>query len=282
MKSSNAAKGQQELFTQQRRYPRVYLQNVQSAHPRLAKILGARGSWSAPKGVPSNASPVCDLSYTGIAFLLSPADTAAAEVFAGHAGQVFELTLHLAGEKSAHVAPAKLARVTSEVAAFDFLPLATEVRIALDRFLHAKLIGLSMRSISPEFFAREPQTQVMSHWFQGPQNSNIILWHETSGEMNKAVVETGGDWLQWTMGPQGGQIEERLGSPDADESDPLSRTNFLGERVRDVSYGAGLHLVNSEASAQPVTPFLARVLDLLTHVPDEEKVLQPLVRALAR
>ena len=231
--------------TNDRRFPRVYLHSPGTA---LSKVLGARGGWAG-----SSELSVCDLSYTGVAFLRS---TQAHGKLSFQERERLDLVLHLAGEKLPVKAQAVLVRSNEQIVAFDFRPLSTGTRLSIERFLQSKLIGLHLRPVAREHYRATEALVGMTHWFQGPANTNVLLWFDEL-TLKKAVVEVGGDWLQWTAGPGRGQVQERV------ESD-VNR----GDRSEQVLTLRGL------------SPFVSRVVDILAHVPDEEKVLMPLIRAL--
>ncbi len=242
-----------------RRFPRVYLHTLQ---PELAKVLGARGGW-----VGSSELAVCDLSYTGVAFLRS---AMAHGPISFRERERMELVLHLAGERAPVKVQATLVRATDAVVAFDFKALNSSTRLIIEKFLQSKLVGLHLRPVAREHYRSAETLEGLTHWFQGPANTNILLWYSELS-LKKAVIEVGDDWLQWLATPtqglnqagcqsgsvRGSHIQERLA--------PMTVKEFSS---RDVITLLGL------------SPFVSRVVDILAHVPDEEKVLIPLIRVL--
>ena len=228
-----------------RRFPRVYLHTQQAP---LAKVLGARGGWAG-----NSELSVCDLSHTGVAFLRS---AMAHGPLSFRERERLEITLHLAGERVPVKAQATLVRANDSVVAFDFRPLTSSTRLAIEKFLQSKLVGLHLRPVGRDHYRTTETLEGLTHWFQGPANANVLLWYSEL-TLKKAVIEIGDDWLQWTSGQGKGSIQERL--------NPLTLKELGGGDV---------------LTLRGLSPFVSRVVDILAHVPDEEKVLIPLIRAL--
>lgn len=244
---ANTASGvlEQSRSFNDRRYPRVYLH---TQHAPLAKVLGARGGWAG-----NSELSVCDLSHTGVAFLRS---AMAHGPLSFRDRERLEITLHLAGERETVKAQATLVRANDAVVAFDFRPLKSSTRLAIEKFLQSKLVGLHLRPVGRDLYRTTETLEGLTHWFQGPANANVLLWYSEL-TLKKAVIEIGDDWLQWSAGPGKGSIQERL--------NPLTLKELGGGEV---------------LTLRGLSPFVSRVVDILAHVPDEEKVLIPLIRAL--
>lgn len=210
-------------FPHARRFPRVYL------HPSAHSPVMA--SWDEGKFL-----PVYDVSHTGLAVML-PRGAVPAQ------GEDVLLRLRIPREPEI-VISATVARVSDIIVGFEFAEVDTEARVALERFLSAKVRGLHLRRIDPSVFVKEEGGERFTHWFQGPADTNVVLWYE-SLRLTRAKVEIGEESLEWEIGPEG----ERL------------------EVLRAVSRSA---------------PFVTRVLDMLSQVHDEEKVLLPLFEVLSR
>ncbi len=231
----------------QRKFPRIYLRNSARSP---APALGARLLW--PGGP---ALEIFDLSYVG----------AAAVRGAGvdpKPGDALNALVELSGENAPIPFMGEVARVTEQVIALRFDTLQTEARRALDRFLHAKLLGLHMRPIDRKFFS---STAGFTHWFHGPNNTDVFLWYEGAA-LAKAVVEIGGDFLKWKKGRFfAGVTRQVLDREDDDYLKPLLDGDF------DAEAGGG---------ETGLTPLMSRSLDLLSQIDDPDRVLQPLVDAL--
>jgi len=282
------------MMMDQRRFPRIYLQQALPT-PQTASILplmsvmsvaGASALWTS-----GERFEVCDLSYTGIALLRaggadgeegkqeSASDTTLA------VGTVVKFQLQLMGQPLIGI-EGRIVRATGRILALDFEPLSTDARVALEKFLQAKLIGLHLRSIDPVFFSggassngngtSENRTsdsigisdeKRYTHWFQGPNNTNVLLWYDNLS-LRRALVESGGDWLNWVAGPGGGTVVEgyasrkRAANPaDSDASDSNEKGAYARPLQRDVSISL-------------------RAIDILSQASDPTKALTPLLQAL--
>jgi hypothetical protein len=193
---------------------------------------------------------VYDLSYSGAALVRTPRVDPLQ-------GDHISVDVHLSGQPEFSVT-GEVVRVTEKIVAITFGPMATEARTALERFLHAKMIGLHVRPIDPKYFARPGSA---THWFHGPNNTNIFLWYEHT-KLVRASVEVGSDFLNW----QNGQFTEGQSSQFLDyENDDYARPLLEAEPI---------------ASAIGLTPVMERILQVLSQVVDPEKVLEPLINAL--
>lgn len=231
----------------QRKFPRIYLQSSARA---AAPILGASAHWPGGQKL-----EVFDLSYIGVAVLKQAGMEA-------KIGEKRTVQIELSGEDAPIDFPGEVARITDRVVALRFDTLPTQALRALDRFLHAKLLGLHMRPIDRKFFS---QTATFTHWFHGPNNTDVFLWFEELA-LKKAVVEIGGDFLKWKGGTFfTGVARQVLDREGDDYLKPLLDGDF------DAESGAG---------QVGLTPMMSRTLDLLSQIDDPAKVLQPLVNAL--
>lgn len=230
-----------------RRFPRIYLQNP--ARP-LAPILGAQMVW--PGG---HKLEVFDLSYIGIAAVRKTGVDV-------KVGEKLTVQVELSGEAKPISFQVEVARVTEGILALRFDTLQTEARRALDRFLHAKLLGLHMRPIDRSYFS---QTANFTHWFHGPNNTDVFLWYENQ-TLVKALVEIGGDFLKWKNGSFfAGLAKQSAEHEDDDYLKPLLEGAFDAETAVD---------------DKGLTPMMSRVLDLLSQIDDPNKVVQPLIDAI--
>jgi hypothetical protein len=125
---------------------------------------------------------VVDLSHTGIAMLRE--DIADHELPDVTKSEPLSLVLGLQPSFTAQV---NLVRHSERIMAFEFTNVPTEGRMAIDRFLDPKMIGLNMRPIDKAFFS---SGETFSTWFCGPRDTNFFLW--TSGpRVERAIIQMG-------------------------------------------------------------------------------------------
>lgn len=227
----------------QRRFPRIFLQK--SNRP-LSLILGAKCVW--PTG---DRLDVHDLSYVGAAFVRTQRTEP-------RVGEKLDLVMELVGLPPFEI-PVEVARLTDKLIAVAFGPLTTEARQTLESFLHEKMIGVQVRGIDPKYFAKPGN---FTHWFHGPNNTNIFLWYEEM-KLKQATVEFGPDLLNF----KGGVFTEA----DAEQYVDFEQDDY----VKPV-------LERSQIKQTPAgfTALMGRILNMLSQVDDPERVLEPLLQAI--
>ncbi len=229
-----------------RRFPRIFLQK--SSRP-LTHLLGAKAIWNNREQI-----DVHDLSYVGAAFVRSLGINA-------QPGETVAINLELSGQPPFHIS-CEVMRVSDKLIAVAFAPLSTEARVGLERYLQEKMIGLHMHPIDPKYFAKPGQ---FSHWFHGPNNTNLFLWHADM-RLTQATVELGPDFLIYKNGEFAeGNSEQFLDHENDDYVKPLFDKN----------------LESSEFRKQiGLSPLMTRTLNVLSQIDDPEKVVEPLIRLI--
>lgn len=259
----------QNLNQNQRRFPRIFLQEagLESGQQKVRTVpalVGAKASWA--DGEPID---VIDLSYIGAALRRPRHSTPVV-------GAQVRLQFLFAGQDTrVESIEAKIVRVSEQLVAVQFLELSATARLALERFLEAKIIGLHMRPIDAKFFAKSVSgAGEFTHWFHGPNNANVFLWYESLTCM-KAVVELGDDFLSWNQGRFfTGVSRQYLENESDDYLQPLLDGQFETESVAHLG-------VDGTGAKQGLTPLMMRVLNMLSQIEDRDKILQPLIRAIA-
>ena len=208
-----------------RAFPRVFLQP--GGQP-LSKLLGSKVIWQN-----GDEGEINDLSYSGLAVLRE-----AGANF--QPGQHLTFQLAFPGQSNVDV-EGEVIRQTEKVVAIKLNALSTEARLAIDKYLHEKLVGIHVRRIDPKFFAR-PGSH--THWFHGPNNTNIFLWYDQMN-LKKAVVESGNRFLEWEDGKFREGNSKELLDGERDQYTPAYLEN------------------QPLADAMGFTPFMNRVLDLM-------------------
>ena len=158
-----------------RRYKRaILLVGAQTAlHSQLASAMATyRGK----------SFPVVDLSHTGLAMLRE--DIADHELPDVTKSEPLSLILGLQPSFTVQV---KLVRHSERIMAFEFASVPTEGRMAIDRFLDPKMIGLNMRPVDKAFFS---SGETFSTWFCGPRDTNFFLWMSGS-RVERAIIQMG-------------------------------------------------------------------------------------------
>lgn len=158
-----------------RRYKRAILLvgNQSSLHSQLA---------SATATYRGKNFSVVDLSHTGLAMLRE--EIADHELPDVTKSETMSLTLGMQASFSAQV---KLVRHSERIMAFEFASVPTEGRLAIDRFLDPKMIGLNMRPVDRAFFS---PGETFSIWFCGPRDTNFFLWLSGS-RVDRAIIQLG-------------------------------------------------------------------------------------------
>lgn len=158
-----------------RRYKRaILLVGTQSSlHSKLASAMATyRGK----------TFPVVDLSHTGLAMLRE--EIADHELPDVTKSEPMSLTLGLLPSFTVQV---KLVRHSERIMAFEFSSVPTEGRLAIDKFLDPKMIGLNMRPVDRAFFS---PGETFSIWFCGPRDTNFFLWLSGS-RLERAIIQMG-------------------------------------------------------------------------------------------
>jgi hypothetical protein len=225
-----------------RRFPRILVQPPTSP---LQTLLGASAIWPGGEHL-----DVYDLSYSGAALSLSSLPSV-------KPGDEVELGLTLAGQRAFKV-KARVVRLAQNLMAVDFRDFSTEARLAVERFMQDKLIGANVRAIDPRFFNRDGG---FTHWFHGPLNTNIFLWYD-KGQMYKATVEFGSQLLIW---------DDNVFSEGSSSEYSFEAEDYVRP------------LLKTKATQIPpgFSPLMARVLEVLTQIPDTDGVLKPLIAELS-
>lgn len=163
-----------------RRYKRALLLAGGSAsdagHGIQQKIASASASFRG------RTFSVVDLSHTGVA--IERVDISDATLPDSAKPELMVLHLGMQDPFSVHVVHA---RSSERVVAFEFLDVTTDARLAVDRFLDPKMIGLNMRAIDRSFFS---PGETFSLWFCGPRDTNFFLWMN-DGKLDRAIVQLG-------------------------------------------------------------------------------------------
>jgi hypothetical protein len=88
-----------------------------------------------------------------------------------------------------------LVRHSERVLAFEFSNMSTEGRLAIDKFLDPKMIGLNMRPVDSSFFS---PGETFSLWYCGPRDTNFFLWM-SGGKVDRSIIQMGED--QFALAP---------------------------------------------------------------------------------
>lgn len=91
----------------------------------------------------------------------------------------------------------KIVRHSDRVLAFELVNVSTDARLAIDRFLDPKMIGLNMRAVDRAFFS---PGETFSSWFCGPRDTNFFLWMSGS-RLERSIIQLGDE--QFTLTPAG-------------------------------------------------------------------------------
>jgi hypothetical protein len=213
---------------------------------QLSEIQGAGVIW------PSNEkSGVLDLSYGGAALSLPQGSSLRLSP-----GSQFDLQLDLSGQQNV-VVSSGLVRSDAKIAAVQFASLSNEAHLAIEKFLHEKLIGVNMQLIDPEFYDK---AQGFTSWYHGPGDTNIYVW-QAGTNIERFVIEISGFILSW----QSGQFKIGENSFDFDSPD--------GDYVK--------YVIN-EAADGPLDDnrIALKAIDVLSQVKDGQGALQNVVEVL--
>lgn len=166
-----------------RRYKRATLLvgSISSLHTQLA---------SATAQYRGRSFPVLDLSHTGLA--LQREEIADHELPDVTKTEPMSVTLGLFNPVAVQVA---LVRHSERVLAFEFSNMSTEGRLAIDKFLDPKMIGLNMRPVDRAFFS---PGETFSIWYCGPRDTNFFLWM-SGGKVDRSIIQMGED--QFALAP---------------------------------------------------------------------------------
>ncbi len=134
--------------------------------------------------------PVLDLSHTGLA--LQREDIGDHELPDVTKTEPMTIALGLLAPVPVQVT---LVRHSERVLAFEFSNMSTDGRLAIDKFLDPKMIGLNMRPVDKAFFS---PGETFSLWFCGPRDTNFFLWM-TSGKVDRSIIQMGED--QFALAP---------------------------------------------------------------------------------
>lgn len=130
---------------------------------------------------------VVDLSHTGIAIERGSAKADGVRDDELPASGVAETVTVTLGRLAPLKARVVMTRASDEVVAFEFSEVSTEARLAIDRFLDPKMIGLNMRPVDRAFFSAG---ETFSLWFSGPRDTNFFLWM-VGGRLERSIIQLG-------------------------------------------------------------------------------------------
>jgi hypothetical protein len=166
-----------------RRYKRATLLvgSISNLHTQLA---------SATAHYRGRSFPVLDLSHTGLA--LQREEIANHELPDVTQTEPMSVALGLLEPVAVQVA---LVRQSERVLAFEFSNMSTEGRLAIDKFLDPKMIGLNMRPVDRAFFS---PGETFSLWYCGPRDTNFFLWM-SGGKVDRSIIQMGED--QFALAP---------------------------------------------------------------------------------
>lgn len=134
--------------------------------------------------------PVLDLSHTGLA--VQREDVADHELPDVSKTEPMTVALGLLAPVAVQVG---LVRHSERVLAFEFSNMSTEGRLAIDKFLDPKMIGLNMRPVDRAFFS---PGETFSLWYCGPRDTNFFLWM-SGGKVDRSIIQMGED--QFALAP---------------------------------------------------------------------------------
>jgi hypothetical protein len=134
--------------------------------------------------------PVLDLSHTGLA--LQREDVGDHELPDVTKTEPMTVALGLLPPVFVQVG---LVRHSERVLAFEFSNMSTEGRLAIDKFLDPKMIGLNMRPVDRAFFS---PGETFSLWYCGPRDTNFFLWM-SGGKVDRSIIQMGED--QFALAP---------------------------------------------------------------------------------
>lgn len=176
--SGTAARAKTLAFgAEPRRYKRASLLvgSPSNLHAQLA---------SATAQYRGRSFPVLDLSHTGLAVLRE--DISDNDLPDVSKTEPMTVALGLLPPVAVNVA---LVRHSERVLAFEFSNMTTEGRLAIDKFLDPKMIGLNMRPVDRAFFS---PAETFSLWFCGPRDTNFFLWM-SGGKVDRSIIQMGED-----------------------------------------------------------------------------------------
>lgn len=78
----------------------------------------------------------------------------------------------------------QVVRQTEDFIAFTIDEMVAAPRLALEKFLKDKIVGLATYQISPKFYSKNEDFDL---WFHGPKDTNLYLWQK--GELSQMVME---------------------------------------------------------------------------------------------
>ncbi len=160
-----------------RRYKRahLYIQDTQSVVRPVQQELA-----SASVQYRGRSFTVIDLSHNGIAIERFEIDDASLP-----SPQVSESMVVTLGKQEPFALRVSIVRHSDSVLAFEFSEISTEARLAIDRFLDPKMVGLNMRAVESGFFA---PGETFSVWYCGPRDTNFFLWMNGK-TLGRAIVQ---------------------------------------------------------------------------------------------
>ena len=184
-KAGEAGESTQRLNYHPRRYKRALL---------LTGRAGTQNQIASAAGIfRGKEYPVADLSHSGVA--IERVELPESELPDATNPESIQLTLGLLEPFTVQVT---LARHSERDLAFEFVEVSTDGRLAIDRFLDPKMIGLNMRQVDRAFFS---PGETFTVWFCGPRDTNFFLWMN-GGQLERAIVQLGDD--QFTLAPSAG------------------------------------------------------------------------------
>lgn len=216
-----------------RKFQRVPIDNhfLEEVKP----FVGAKARWGVFEDV-----PVLDLSFRGAALARPKQGMFKKD---DHIQIEFQFP-----ENNNIVIPSRIAWANEKVVGVEFSPVTNEMRLALEKYLNEKLIGVMLRRINPKFIAGYNDMDV---WFNGPNYTNVFLWQKNE-DLKKAIIELAEEVVVFENG----------------EFKQFDRSRSDG---------------SLSESGQPVSRVLAKKLvNLLGLVQDSEGVLKPLLKILVQ
>lgn len=154
-----------------RRYPRLFMAHKDEAY---SNIVGAKVIW--PNG---HQSQVLDMSYAGIA--VSPQGVLSTV----KEGQDLSVQLKI-GDSEAFALQVRIVRVSAALIGLKIETTSIEGRLKIDQHLKDQIVGQNTRKVSPDLL--HPSAKAQS-WYHGPFDTNLFIWRDASGAINKVVIE---------------------------------------------------------------------------------------------
>lgn len=159
-----------------RRFPRINLGDLASDLKVIneAKLTRLGGQ--------SVSLDIFDISYDSVAFRSSDGEV--------KLSQEIEVEIHLAGYES-ETFKGVVVRLQGDLVAMRLEGVTAEQHLTLEGFLKDKMIGVNTHLVAKEFYSKNEN---FSHWFHGPNTTNVIIWRSGSG-VSKAILEMNTDVL---------------------------------------------------------------------------------------